>query len=183
MVDTCPKCGYAQVETDECPRCRVIVSKYRAYLESLGKGTQAQLGSAKTRWSLWAGKIETEQDAIQVIKASSNGFYTVAGIQLVIGLLLAFLRRAAIIEAIIDPLVYASLSLLLRKFRSRVVAVILLSYSCATLVVTIINKFGGDEGGQNVILAIIVFWTSVRAIQASFTLNKLSTSAKSVALS
>lgn len=37
MTDACPKCGYTQVEADECPRCRTIVSKYRAYLERLGQ--------------------------------------------------------------------------------------------------------------------------------------------------
>jgi len=37
MAETCPKCGYAAVETDECPRCRVAVSKYRAYLQKLGE--------------------------------------------------------------------------------------------------------------------------------------------------
>ena len=35
MAETCPKCGYAQVETDQCPRCRVVVSQYRAYLQRL----------------------------------------------------------------------------------------------------------------------------------------------------
>ena len=37
MAGSCPKCGYAQVETDECPRCRVNVPKYRAYIERLGQ--------------------------------------------------------------------------------------------------------------------------------------------------
>ena len=37
MAETCPKCGYAQVQTDECPRCRVTLSKYRAYLGRLGQ--------------------------------------------------------------------------------------------------------------------------------------------------
>jgi uncharacterized RDD family membrane protein YckC len=37
MAETCPKCGYPQVETDECPRCRVVVSQYRAYLQRLGR--------------------------------------------------------------------------------------------------------------------------------------------------
>ncbi len=32
MANTCPKCGYAGVEADTCPRCRVIVWQYRAYL-------------------------------------------------------------------------------------------------------------------------------------------------------
>ena len=37
MAESCPKCGYAQVQTDECPRCRVIVSKYRAYVQQVGE--------------------------------------------------------------------------------------------------------------------------------------------------
>ena len=37
MAETCPKCGYSQVETDECPRCRVLISRYRAYLDKLGQ--------------------------------------------------------------------------------------------------------------------------------------------------
>ena len=37
MAETCPKCGYAEVATDECPRCRVILSRYRAYLNKLGQ--------------------------------------------------------------------------------------------------------------------------------------------------
>jgi len=38
MAETCPKCGYADVPAGECPRCRVILSKYRAHLQSLGSG-------------------------------------------------------------------------------------------------------------------------------------------------
>ena len=55
-VAICPKCGaYAEILTDTCPRCRVSISKYRAYLQSLGKGTQAPEVEApkrqkKTRW-------------------------------------------------------------------------------------------------------------------------------------
>ncbi|MBI3028290.1 MAG: RDD family protein [Candidatus Rokubacteria bacterium] len=37
MAETCPKCGYSPVEADECPRCRVAVSRYRAYLDTLGQ--------------------------------------------------------------------------------------------------------------------------------------------------
>ncbi len=37
MASNCPKCGYAPIETDECPRCRVIISKYRAHLEKVGQ--------------------------------------------------------------------------------------------------------------------------------------------------
>lgn len=52
----CPKCGgYAEILTDTCPRCRVAISKYQAYLQSLGKGVQAPQaiapkGGKQTRW-------------------------------------------------------------------------------------------------------------------------------------
>src|SRR3990172_11258397 len=36
MDEVCPKCGFHEIVNDECRRCRVIVSKYRLYLESLG---------------------------------------------------------------------------------------------------------------------------------------------------
>jgi uncharacterized RDD family membrane protein YckC len=42
MAETCPKCGYPQVETDECPRCRVAISRYRAYLDKLGQAPAKQ---------------------------------------------------------------------------------------------------------------------------------------------
>src|SRR3989304_2019756 len=46
MAETCPKCGYADVPADECPRCRVIVSKYRAPLRSPGGGGWATRAAA-----------------------------------------------------------------------------------------------------------------------------------------
>ena len=46
MAETCPKCGYADVPGDECPRCRVIVSQYRGYLQSLGRGGVAAPAAA-----------------------------------------------------------------------------------------------------------------------------------------
>ena len=53
----CPKCGaYAEmILTDTCPRCRVSISKYRAYLQSLDKTVQAPQATApqsrkRRRW-------------------------------------------------------------------------------------------------------------------------------------
>lgn len=36
MLTTCPKCDLPDVAADDCPRCGVATSRYRAYLESLG---------------------------------------------------------------------------------------------------------------------------------------------------
>ncbi len=55
---------------------------------------------------------------------------------------------------------------------SRVVAIIFLLLSIAVTVYTRKNKFGGGTGGKNIILAVIMIWTSIRAIQATFGLRK-----------
>lgn len=114
----------------------------------------------------WYGKIETKDEALKVIKDASNGFYFLAALQIILGY---FIMGT---EAIIDGVLFAVCAFLLRKFNSRVVAVILLLLSIGGLVVTAINKFGGGTGGQNIILAVIMIWTSIRAIQATFGLQK-----------
>lgn len=59
MTETCPKCGSPRIEGDECLRCGVIVSKYRAYLDRLRErqmaaprppGPAAAGVPAPTRW-------------------------------------------------------------------------------------------------------------------------------------
>ena len=55
MTESCPKCGYAEVETDDCPRCRVSVSKHRDYLEKLPTRPPASpIARDQNRWSLSA---------------------------------------------------------------------------------------------------------------------------------
>lgn len=56
MAETCPKCGYAQVETDECPRCRTFISKYRAYLERLGQEPLPTAGTAAPPGEIVGGR-------------------------------------------------------------------------------------------------------------------------------
>ena len=115
----------------------------------------------------WFGKIETKDEALKVIKDSSNGFYFLAALQIIIGYFLLGL------PAIIDGVMFGVLAFLLRQFRSMVVAVLLLLLSVGGVVVTAINQFGGGTGGRNTILALIMIWVSVRAVQATFKLHKL----------
>lgn len=114
----------------------------------------------------WFGKIETKDEALKVIKDASNGFYFLAALQIVLGCFIMGM------EAIVDGVIFAVCAFLLRKFNSRVVAVILLLLSIGGLIVTGINKFGGGSGGQNLFLAVIMIWVSIRAIQATFGLKK-----------
>lgn len=114
----------------------------------------------------WFGKIETSEEAVKVIKDVSIGFYVLAALQIVAGYFILG------IPAIIDGVIFAVCAFLLRKFNSRVVAIILLLLSIGSLVITGINKFGGGAGGRNLFLAVIMIWVSIRAIQATFALKK-----------
>ena len=114
----------------------------------------------------WYGKIETKEEALKVIKDTSNGFYFLAALQIVLGYFI--MGR----EAIIDGVIFAVCAFLLRKLNSRAVAIILLLLSVSGLVVTGINKFGGGTGGRNITLAVVMIWISIRAIQATFGLRK-----------
>ena len=114
----------------------------------------------------WYGKIETKEEALKVIKDTSNGFYFLAALQIVLGY---FIMGT---EAIIDGVIFAVCAFLLRKLNSRAVPIILLLLSVGGLVVTGINKFGGGTGGRNITLAVVMIWISIRAIQATFGLRK-----------
>lgn len=107
-------------------------------------------------------KIETREEALDVIKDSSNGFFVVAGIQIVIGIIL-------MPSIILDGVVFAVLGLMLRQLNSRIVAVLLLLVSIGSFVMTSMNKFGvTSEGGGNIFLAGLMVYVSIRAIQATF---------------
>lgn len=115
----------------------------------------------------WFGKIESREDALKVIKDSSNAFYVIAAIQAGIGVFLAP-------SMILDGVIYAVLGFLLRKFNSRIVAVLLLLFSALAVFATVSNQFGRDgTGGSNIVLAVIILWAAVRAVQATFKLPKL----------
>lgn len=42
VSEACPKCGFGEVVADSCPRCRVRVSNYRAYLAVRDSGALAR---------------------------------------------------------------------------------------------------------------------------------------------
>ena len=54
MAETCPKCEYAGIKGDTCPRCRVIVSHYRAYLvgrrEKRSRARLQRIREGPLRW-------------------------------------------------------------------------------------------------------------------------------------
>jgi uncharacterized membrane protein YjgN (DUF898 family) len=46
MADTCPRCGFGEVQTDRCPQCGVVVALYQASLEKMRRGPAAPTTSA-----------------------------------------------------------------------------------------------------------------------------------------
>lgn len=114
----------------------------------------------------WFGAITVKDEAIRAIREASSGFYAVAGIDILIGL---FLWRFYIVEGII----YLVLSLMLRFLKSRATAIVLLTISLAGVFSTVSNFISkANAGGRNILLALIVFGISIRAVQATFKFHK-----------
>jgi hypothetical protein len=114
-------------------------------------------------------RIESRDDALATIKGASTGFFVVAALQAA----LSFLIGSSVL---IDAAAFVVLAFLLRRYRSRVAAVLLLVLAVLTLGATVASKFGvdvGGGGGTNVFLAILVLILAVRAVEATFKLRSL----------
>jgi hypothetical protein len=110
-------------------------------------------------------KIETREDALKTVHDASLGFLFVAGLQGVLGLVIAP-------ALLIDALVLGSLGLILMKWHSRGAAVLLLIVSAAQAGVTVLNRFGVTaSGGKNIFLAVLMVAVGVRAVEATFKLH------------
>ncbi|MBU3947437.1 MAG: hypothetical protein KJ882_03935 [Proteobacteria bacterium] len=109
-------------------------------------------------------KIETREDALKTIKDCSFGFFFVAVLQGVLGYFIAP-------SIIFDAILYAVFAGILLKWKSRIAAVVLLFLSCAAIIMTVLNRFGVTaEGGNNIFLAVIIFWAAIRSVEATFKL-------------
>jgi hypothetical protein len=115
---------------------------------------------------LWINKIKTSDQAKNIIRDTSKGFYAVA----VILALASFLLGRWLL---LDSVICAGFGFWLHKRQSCIAATILLIYSLYTFINTAVNMFGGGEGGRNVVLAVMVLWASIRAVQATYKLPKL----------
>lgn len=110
-------------------------------------------------------KIETRDDALKAVRDCSGGFLVVAAIQGLIGM---FLFPGVIIDAIL----LAVLALILRKWHSRLAAVVLLVMSLFILVTTVSNRIGvTSQGGTNIFLAVLMVLVGFRSVQATFLLS------------
>jgi hypothetical protein len=115
----------------------------------------------------WISKIETRDDALEVVKIASIGFFFFAGLQFVLFLVTnspAAFGTAAVLVAGAVALVR----------HSRAAAAVLLALSVAEALVTVAHMFGAPFGrGSNIFLAGLMVWVAVRAVQATWALQRM----------
>ena len=129
-------------------------------------------------------KIETKEDAINIIKKFSISYIVISIILALIPfIVLVFIESQNIntdiivmlfINSAVNSIIIIILAIMLRVLKSRIVAILLLLLSIYSLIVTGINKFtGSGEGGTNIIIAIILVLISIKLVEASVKYNKL----------
>ncbi len=113
--------------------------------------------------------IANRDDALKVVKDSSSAFFFLAAIEAALGL---FIPRATSTDLLLDALAYLVLGAILRKWHSRIAAVILLLAAIGSGAVTLLNNVGITSApGTNVGLAIAVLVVAARAVEATFKLH------------
>lgn len=119
---------------------------------------------------LW-GKIKSPEMALLVAKETAKGFYLLAALQAVIGLILSLYNEFGL-GLIVDGVIFAVLAWLMQKFMSRLAAGVLLIISFLALFSTFLNLIGQNTGGgSNFVLAAIIFYLAVRSVQATWVYN------------
>ena len=113
----------------------------------------------------WFTKIENREDALKMVKDTTTGFFVIAGIIAAISFVLGF-------SLLIDAALYTAGAFLIRKYNSRAAAVMLLILASVSAGITLANMTGANlGGGNNLFLAIIIFWAAIRAVEATYKLH------------
>jgi hypothetical protein len=119
-----------------------------------------------TKSTLWSVRVESVDEARKMIRDSAMAFYAIAGIQAVVSLLLG-------LSTVVDAGLFAGLAFWLQRRKSRTAASLLLCLAALSVLSTASNQFGGGTGGRNVVLSVIVLWSAVRAVVATYKLPRL----------
>lgn len=110
-------------------------------------------------------KIENRDEALKMVRDTSMAFFAVAGLQAVLSYWIGF-------GVLADAAIFAIGGFFLLRFNSRTAAVVLLLLALLSAGITIANKAGANiGGGNNIILAVIIIWAGIRAVEASFKLH------------
>ncbi len=161
----CPRCNAPYTvpaeNTGRKGKCRKCGSLFTVpHTKGLGA-----VSSAKGPWQAWFAAIKSRENALRTVKNTSVIFFVVAGFQAVLSLVLGFL-------VLVDACLMAVGGYFLRQHNSRTAAVFLLILSIFAVGATFANAAGeGTGGGRNIVMAAIVFFAAVRAVEATFKLH------------
>jgi RNA polymerase subunit RPABC4/transcription elongation factor Spt4 len=117
----------------------------------------------RTGFARYFGPVESVEEARSVIVDASNGFYFLAALNLLFGLIL-------FPAALVDAVILTVLSLWLRTSASRVPAGLLLVLAVLGIASTAMALAGKAEGGRNVYLALLTLGMAYRALRATMIL-------------
>ncbi|AMP02725.1 hypothetical protein [Collimonas pratensis] len=110
-------------------------------------------------------KIDSRESALKAVKDTSLAFFFVAALQAAFSFVLGY-------GLLLDAITYAICAFLIRRFNSRAASIIVLIVATVAVGITIANLFGQKlGGGNNIILCIIIFWSAIRAVEATFKLR------------
>ncbi|WP_152604038.1 hypothetical protein [Methylotenera sp. N17] len=159
---TCKVCGHINEYTAlRCNNCSS--SLLESASESL-KGT-SKSKTAYKKTGLFSSIVNRE-DAEKMAKDCGQGFFVLAIIQGAVALLFAPFM-------LIDAVLLAVGGYFVAYKQSRVAAICMLILSLVGLVLTTLNKMGHDlGGGNNIILSLIFTYAAIRAVEATFKLDR-----------
>ena len=126
--------------------------------------------TAKSK-SKWFAAIATREEALKIINETAMGFFAVAAIQAVLGLVLMNANSNVGAEVLIDVPLYVGLAAWLKWGLSRTAAVLLLVVASISAVTTVLGQLKIMDGGKNMVLAAIVLWAAIKAVEATFKLR------------
>jgi hypothetical protein len=144
-------------------RARIVVQAGPVTAPAAGPKTKPK--------SKWFAAIATREEALKTINETALGFFALAGIQTVMSLFLIANSSNVGLDSLIDVPLYVGLAAWLKWGRSRTAAVLLLIVASIAVVTTVLGQLRIIGGGRNMILAAIVFWTAVKAVEATFKLR------------
>lgn len=126
---------------------------------------RAEGNVAEGKKGVWFSRIKTREDALKMVKDTSMAFFVLAAIQAALSFAVGF-------AVLYDAAIFSVGGLFLRRFNSRTAAVVLLFVAVLGLGITLANTAGADlGGGRNVVLALIVLWAAIRALEATYKLH------------
>ncbi|HEY9626993.1 MAG TPA: hypothetical protein V6C84_06810 [Coleofasciculaceae cyanobacterium] len=112
----------------------------------------------------WFSKIESREDAERVVKGCAFVFFIVAAIQTALSFIFGYL-------ALVYAAIYIACGFFIRKFHSRVAAIIALLLTIKGLFVTLVMVASGIISGSSIFPALAFVWCAMRAVEATFKLH------------